>query len=122
MQPGGVLRHSGALPGMQQASLGLNNCKHHSEGSGAACVQLPGSHTSCNAASFPAFNPFLVRTALREGQTVLGAYLCSLLLTCNFVSFPIREWSNCAVIMYSYKLQYSECCWRFAFEGDGRSQ
>ena len=53
MQPGGVLRHSGALPGMQQASLGLNNCKHHSEGSGAACVQLPGSHTSCNAASFP---------------------------------------------------------------------
>ena len=25
MQPGGVLRQSGVLPGMQQASLGLNN-------------------------------------------------------------------------------------------------
>ncbi|XP_065906384.1 uncharacterized protein [Dysidea avara] len=133
MQPGGVIRHSGALPGIQQAGLRLNNYKHHSEGSGAACiqlpgshmscnaasfpsfnsiavhregqmdaatlpggvvmqpggvlrhsgalpegsgaacVQLPGSHTSCNAASFPAFNPFLVRTALREGQTVLGS-------------------------------------------------
>ncbi|XP_065911308.1 uncharacterized protein [Dysidea avara] len=73
MQPGGVLRHSGALPGMQQASLGLNNYKHHSEESGAACIQLPGSHTSCNAASFPSFNPFLVHTALREGQTVLGS-------------------------------------------------
>ncbi|XP_065907737.1 uncharacterized protein [Dysidea avara] len=57
MQPGGVLRHSGALP----------------EGSGAACIQLPGSHTSCNAASFPSFNPFLVHTSLREGQTVLGS-------------------------------------------------
>ncbi|XP_065894969.1 uncharacterized protein [Dysidea avara] len=133
MQPGGVIRQSGALPGIQQAGLRLNNYKHHSEGSGAACiqlpgshtscnaasfpsfnsiavhregqmdaatlpggvvmqpggvlrqsgvlpegsgaacVQLPGSHTSCNAASFPAFNPFLVRTALREGQTVLGS-------------------------------------------------
>ena len=81
MQPGGVLRHSGASPGMHQAGLRLNNYKHHLEGSGAACIQLPGSHTSCNAASFPSFNPFLVRTALREGQTVLGAYLCSLLLT-----------------------------------------
>ena len=81
VQPGGVIRQSGALPGIQQAGLRLNNYKHHSEGSGAACVQLPSSHTSCNATSFPSFNPFLVRTVLTEGQTVLGAYLCSLLLT-----------------------------------------
>ena len=65
MQPGGVIRQSGALPGIQQAGLRLNNYKHHSEGSGAACIQLAGSHTSCNAASFPSFNPFAVH---REGQ------------------------------------------------------
>ncbi|XP_065894968.1 uncharacterized protein [Dysidea avara] len=65
MQPGGVIRQSGALPGIQQAGLRLNNYKHHSEGSGAACIQLPGSHTSCNAASFFSFNPFAVH---REGQ------------------------------------------------------
>ena len=65
MQPGGVIRQSGTLPGMQQASLGFNNYKHHSEGSGAACIQLPGSHTSCNAASFPFFNSVAVH---REGQ------------------------------------------------------
>ncbi|XP_065903644.1 uncharacterized protein [Dysidea avara] len=65
MQPGGVIRQSGALPGIQQAGLRLNNYKHHSEGSGAACIQLPGSHTSCNAASFPSFNSIAVH---REGQ------------------------------------------------------
>ena len=60
MQPGGVIKHSGALPGIQQAGLRLNNYKHHSEGSGAACIQLPGSHMSCNAASFPSFNSIAV--------------------------------------------------------------
>ena len=65
MQPGGVIRQSGALPGIQQTGLRLNNYKHLSEGSGAACIQLPGSHTNCNAASFPFFNSVAVH---REGQ------------------------------------------------------